>query len=74
MNRTELMTAAQKAILENAQNPTAPAIVQIWNDHKLPVSFPIACEYLGRQLNQSTGKKQHVYNLDAREVLQQCQK
>lgn len=48
MNCTELMTAAQKAILENAHNPAAPAVVQIWQNQKL-TSFPIAYQYLGRQ-------------------------
>lgn len=73
MNRTELMTVAQKAILENQHNPAAPAVVQIWQSKKL-TSFPMAYEYLGHQLNQATGQRQHVYNLDAREVLRQCQK
>lgn len=74
MNRQELETAAQKAILENQHNPVAPAKIQIWNDRQLPEYFLIAYEYLGHRLNKSTGKKQHVYVLDAREVLQQCQK
>lgn len=73
MNRQELMTAAQKAILENQHNPAAPAVVQIWQNQKL-TSFPITYQYLGRQKNQSTGQMQHVYNLDAREVLRQCEK
>ena len=73
MNRQELETAAQKAILENAHNPAAPAVVQIWQNQKIQFDkFPIACEYLGQQCNQTTGQMQHVYNLDAREVLQQC--
>jgi hypothetical protein len=70
--REELMTAAQKAILENAHNPDAPAVVQIWQNQKLG-KFPIAYRYLGHRLNQSTGRMQHVYNLDAREVLKECQ-
>lgn len=75
MNRQELITAAQKAILENAHNPAAPAVVQIWQNQKIQFDkFPITCEYLGFQMNHSTGQRQHVYNLDAREVLQQCQK
>jgi hypothetical protein len=71
MTREELMTAAQKAILENAHNPAAPAVVQIWQNQKL-AKFAIAYEYLGRRLNRSTGRMQHVYNLDAREILKQC--
>lgn len=74
MNRTELMTAAQKAILENQHNPAVPALIQIWNNQPLPDYFPIPYEYLGFRLNKSTGEKQHVYALDARKVLQQCQK
>jgi hypothetical protein len=30
MKRKELMIAAKKAILENAHNPVAPAVIQIW--------------------------------------------
>lgn len=46
MERNELVTAAQKAILENQHNPAAPAVVQIWNNQKLPDIFLIAHECL----------------------------
>jgi hypothetical protein len=39
MNRQELETAAQKAILENQHNLTAPVVVQIWKTRKLCI-FP----------------------------------
>ncbi|MGL5879817.1 MAG: hypothetical protein ACRC2V_18835 [Xenococcaceae cyanobacterium] len=73
MKREELILVAQKKILENAHNPAAPAVVQIWQDNALPTSFPIAVEYLGLRVNHSTGTMQHVYNLDAREVLKNCE-
>ena len=73
MKREELMLAAQKAILENAHNPAASAKMQIWNNQKLPDNFPIDYKYLGHRLNKSIGKKQHVYVLDAKEVLKQCE-
>ena len=73
MKRKKLMLAAQKAILENAHNPAAPALMQIWQTQKLDSRFPIAYEYLGYCLNQSTGQMQHVYNLDARAVLKLCE-
>lgn len=73
MKKQELITAAQKAILENAHNPAAPAVMQIWNDKKLPDIFPIAHEYLGYRLNQSTRKMQHVYAVNARQVLEHCE-
>lgn len=73
MKREELTILAQKKILENAHNPSAPAVVQIWQDNALPASFPIAAEYVGFRMNHLIGKKQHVYNLDAREVLKKCE-
>jgi uncharacterized protein Usg len=74
MKREELMLTAQKAIVENAHNPAAPAVVQIWQTQKLDGRFPIVYEYLGYRLNQATGQMQHVYNLDARLVLKLCQR
>ena len=73
MKREELMIAALKGILENTHNPDIPAVVQIWQDEKLS-SFPIPFEYIGLRRNRLTGEMQHVYNLDAREVLEECEK
>jgi hypothetical protein len=74
MTREELITAAQKAILENAHNPAVPAVVQIWQNRELDDQFPMTYKYLGYRLNHSTGKREHIYNLDAREVLKLCEK
>lgn len=38
-------------------------VVQIWNTHKLPDSFPIPMVYIGYHKNK------HVYNLDALQIL-----
>ena len=73
MKREELMIIAQKKILENIHNPAAPAVVQIWQSEKLS-SFPIPFEYLGLRRNRLTNEMQHVYNLDARQVLKECEK
>ena len=73
MKREELMAIAQQKILENTYNPAAPAVVQIWQSEKLS-NFPITFQYLGLRRNCSTGEMQYVYNLDAREVLKECEK
>ena len=73
MKREELMAIAQQKILENTYNPASPAVVQIWQSEKLS-NFPIAFQYLGLRRNLSTGEMQYVYNLDAREVLEECEK
>lgn len=73
MKREELLLAARKAILENAHNSAVPAVVQVWQNQKLPDTFPMSYEYLGRRLNQLTRKMQHVYNLDAHKLLKLCE-
>lgn len=73
MKREELIADCQKKILEHQLNPMVPAKIQVWNDEKLPDNFPVTYEYLGHRLNQSTQNMQHVYLLDAREVLAHCE-
>ena len=73
MKREELMLVAQKKILENTHNPEALVVLQIWQSEKLS-SFPIPFEYVGLRRNRSTGIMQYVYNLNAREVLEECEK
>jgi hypothetical protein len=64
----ELETLAETAILKAQSNPfmrkfgTTP-VVQIWQDKPLS-EFPVEYEYLGYR------KGKHVYNLDARQLLQ----
>jgi hypothetical protein len=64
----ELEILANKAILKTQRNPfkqkfgTKP-VVQIWQEKQL-LEFPIKYKYLGYR------KGKHVYNLDARQLLQ----
>ena len=72
MNRTELMTAAQKTILEKQVKVSpfsnlSPPIVQVGRSQKL-TNLPIEHKYLG----EHRGK--HVYNLCAYSILQHLER